>query len=251
MEHTASGFYLGESDGLDVARSFIAPRSDDQRDVLSSTRESDVEHALRVLDYLSLAGSLRLHLPLFVLLYKALIMLSVGQDADITSENSSRIRNVMEAFPEEIKDYGDWDMMRLRLEAKDIEGFWQLWHSLPFMNGSRTHDDYEFLFRSMAWCGDAASARESLATWIPMMLREQPPIEPQESLLLAIAYCIQAAGYENLNFSPEMSSSSYWAKLRPTILSYMRTVPENYQQVAYSDLFRNEVERLASTSVNI
>ncbi|CRG83679.1 hypothetical protein PISL3812_01034 [Talaromyces islandicus] len=251
MEHTASGFYLGESAGLDVARSFIAPRSDDQRDVLPSTRESDVEHALRVLDFLSLEGSLRLHIPLFVILYKALIMLSVDQDVNTTSERSLRIRNVMETFPQEIKGYGAWDMMRLRLEAKDIEGFWQIWHSLPFMTGSRTHDDYEFLFRSMAWCDHAASARESLATWIPMMLREQPPIEPQESLLLAIAYCIQAAGYEDLSFSPELTSSSYWAKLRPTILSYLRTLPENYQEVAYSALFRNEVERLASTNVNI
>jgi hypothetical protein len=244
MEHTASGFNLSESYGLDVARSFVAPRLDD---VSPSTRESDVEHTLRVLDYLSLEGSLRLHLPLFVILYKALIMLSVDQAADTTHQLSLRIRNVMETFNEEIKGHGSWDMMRLRLEAKDIEGFWQIWHSLPFTNGSRTHEDYEFLFKSMAWCDDAASARESLATWIPMMLREQPPIEPQESLLEAIAYCIQAAGYDNLDFSPEMASSSYWVKLRPTILSYLRTLPENYQQAAYSALFRREVERFEST----
>lgn len=243
MEHTASGFNLSESYGLDVARSFVAARSDD----VSSTRQSDVEHALRVLDYLSLEGSLRLHFPLFVILYKALIMLSVDQDADTTHQLSLRIRNVMETFSEEIKGYGSWDIMRLRLEAKDIEGFWQIWHSLPFTNGSRTHDDYEFLFKSMAWCDDAASARESLATWIPMMLREQPPIEPQESLLEAIAYCVQAAGYDNLDFSPEMTSSSYWAKLCPTILSYLKTLPENYQQAAYSALFRREVERFEST----
>ena len=73
---------------------------------------------------------------------------------------------------------------------QDYNGFWKLWRKLPLDGSPRTAADYERLFELHAELGDERRARDCIATWVPMMAREDPPIVPQGLLLRHIMYCL-------------------------------------------------------------
>ncbi|KAH8696703.1 hypothetical protein BGW36DRAFT_190930 [Talaromyces proteolyticus] len=225
MEHTASGFELDESLAFDIANSFLSPRLPRGEQVPAALREFDVESAFRVLDFLSLRGTLTLEYRMFILLYRALLTAPSNEDADVILQKSRRIRQVMDTLHGVV----DWNMpesqkiMQLRLQVKDTEGFWEMWHAIPFTKGTRTSEDYEVLFRTHAIVGDPTLARHCVVTWLPMMQREEPPIVLNSDLISDIATCIYTAGYDNLDFNPELSTG-WWDDIRPSILKQLEAI---------------------------
>jgi peroxin-12 len=203
VEHTASGYPLDDELAFDAVSAFLTRPSTNAEGgaAAASLSEFEIESALRTLDFLSLRGTDVLNIKVFNMLYGALILGETasadhveGEQRKIQANGATRMRTIMDV------SHLPWDTemvrvnMELRFQNDDFEGFWKLWNSIPFHEGSRTQKDYEVLFRLHAESSDPVRTRECLSTWVPMMEREEPKVRLQGDVVPYIAACLRLSG---------------------------------------------------------
>lgn len=197
MDFSLCGYDLPEELGLQVVSALLAKRSVQDQNVESSNRllDADKELALRVLEHLSLRGANVVNMKMLTMLYAAFspegleAVLPDSKDGQALSRLSQLIHLLDIPFdPEQARI-----LMPLFFRNHDYDGFWKLWRKLPLGGSSRLAADYEELFGLHAELGDERRARDCLSTWVPMMAREEPPIELEGLLLRHVMYCVVIA----------------------------------------------------------
>jgi Ribosomal silencing factor during starvation len=229
LEHTGSGLQLNPDMAIDVASAFLVPRLEGQEGKRTSLDlvDFDIESALRVLDYLSLEGANMItKQQVFNLTYKTLTLRLLNEDTKSIQEKALRIRNLMTTLDFVWTGDISRETMQLRLMVGDVEGFYEIWHAIPFHEGSRTAKDYELLFGVHAEVGNPVYARDCLADWTLMMGRESHPIQPQGDLISAIARCALVAGHSSSNFRLT-SVSDEWHEAHPLIVQEMELLEQS------------------------
>lgn len=197
MDFSICGYDLPEELGLQVVSALLARRPTSSQNVESPNRllDADKELALRALENLSLRGTNVVNMKMLTMLYAAFspegmeTVLPDSKDGQALSRLSQLIHLLDIPFdPEQARI-----LMPLLFRNHDYDGFWKLWRKLPLDGSSRTPTDYEQLFGLHAELGDERRARDCLSTWVPMMAREEPPIELEGILLRHVMYCVVIA----------------------------------------------------------
>lgn len=230
LEQTASGYRISESLAFEIASAFLVPRLEgqEQKRTISELVDFDIESAMRVIDTLSLSGeTIIMKHRVYNMMYRALLLSLADEKANNVELKALRIRTLMNEIDLEWRGTDTRETMQLRLLLGDVEGFYDIWHAIAFNEGSRTADDYEVLFRVHAEAGNAVNARECLTVWTSMMDREIPQIQPNASLISAIARCAYVAG-EHSNTFRLSSVSREWEEAKRLVFEEMRTLEQLY-----------------------
>lgn len=228
LEQTASGYTVNESLAFEIASAFLVPRLEgqEQKRTMSELVDFDIESAMRVMDNLSLNGeTIIMKHQVYNMMYRALLLSLADEKAKDVQLKALRIRTLMNELDLKWRGTDTRETMQLRLLLGDAEGFYEIWHAIAFNEGSRTADDYEVLFRVHAEAGNAVNARECLAVWVSMMERETPRIQPDASLISAIARCAHVAGQHAITFRLS-SVSREWEEVEPLILEEMKALEQ-------------------------
>jgi peroxin-12 len=195
VDYARCGYVVFDDMGLRIISALLMERPVEAAVDGYTIAASDIELALRVCEQLSTQGMNLLNMKVFNMLYNAARHAppsSVGsqdQGTGLRNEALVRIPRVVEAFeipfdPEESRIFM-WSLF----EEKDFIGFWKLWHRLPLNNSPRTATDYEQLFRRHAELGDGRRAKECVATWLPMMKEENPPVPENGAIMQHVQAC--------------------------------------------------------------
>ena len=194
VDYSVCGYPLSEDLGLQVVSALLTkqPVGDKDANVSNGLLDNHVELALRALEQLSLRGTNVLNMKVLTMLYQAfspegLEVASQDRKAEKARSRISQLIGILKVpfDPEQARI-----LMVSLFRNQDYNGFWTLWRKLPLDGSPRTAADYERLFELHAELGDERRARDCIATWVPMMAREDPPIVPQGLLLRHIMYCL-------------------------------------------------------------
>ncbi|RMJ22616.1 hypothetical protein PHISP_06522 [Aspergillus sp. HF37] len=195
VDYARCGYVVFDDMGLLIISALLTERPVEAAVDGYAIPASDIELALRVCEQLSIQGTDLLNMKVFNMLYNAARHASpssVGtQDRGTGARNEAlvRIPRVVEAFeipfdPEESRIFM-WSLF----EEKDYTGFWELWRRLPLNDSPRTTTDYEQLFQRHAELGDGRRAKECVATWLPMMKEENPPVPEHWAIMQHVQAC--------------------------------------------------------------
>lgn len=219
MDFSVCGYDMPEELGLQVVSALLAKRSASNQNVESPSRllDADKELALRALEHLSLRGTNVVNMKMLAMLYAAVspeglhTVLPDSKDGQALSRLSQLIHLLDIPFdPEQARI-----LMPLFFRNHDYDGFWKLWQKLPLGGTSRLATDYEELFGLHAELGDERRARDCLSTWVPMMAREEPPIELEGLLLRHVMYCVVIADPDiehTASTGPQSDLTRLWAE---------------------------------------
>lgn len=226
VDYSVRGYPLSEDLGLQVVSALLTkqPVGDQNVEVSSGLPDNHAELALRVLEQLSLRGTNVLNMRVLTMLYQAfspeeLEMASQDRKAE---KARSRIFQLIEILNVPFDPEQARILMVSLFRNQDYDGFWKLWRKLPLDGSSRTAADYERLFELHAELGDERRARDCIATWVPMMAREDPPIVSQGLLLRHIMYCVVIVDPEIEQTASQGSRSNLarlWRECREKMLA--------------------------------
>ncbi|KAL2829171.1 Pex12 amino terminal region-domain-containing protein [Aspergillus cavernicola] len=194
MDCCIAGCDITDSLSSQVVRVLLAPRTGDDPELGEWLPDSDKELALSVLDQIVLRGANVMSLELFNMLYSAMSLPSAPGEDDISpADKSAHILRMIETLDIPFDAVQARILMLAQFRNGDFEGFYKWWRKLPLNNSPRNYEDYEMLFRLHAELGDQHLARQCLATWAPMMSREDPPIPLMGEIVNWIMDCLYIA----------------------------------------------------------
>ncbi|KAL3473997.1 hypothetical protein BJX99DRAFT_260841 [Aspergillus californicus] len=180
---------------ITIAKFMLTPRTTESIEWLP---DSDKELAADIFDQLVLRGfEGLLSLELYSLLYSAASLPSspdAGENDASPVDKTYHIRRIIEVLDLPFHPEHARTLMLAQWRNGDYEGFFKWWRKLPLNNSPRTFEDYGRLFQLHAELGNPLMARECLITWVPMLAREDPPINlTQGHLTTDIMRCIELA----------------------------------------------------------
>ncbi|KAL4931938.1 uncharacterized protein BDV17DRAFT_301513 [Aspergillus undulatus] len=179
-----------------VLNILLAPRTSDEYEGDEWYTESDREIALSVLDQLILRGRNFMNLGMFTRLYN-LAALPTGPgdpDDELTyAERGAHVLRMIDILDIPFEPLAARRLMLSLVRNGDYDSFWKWWRSLPLKGSGRDYEDYVMLFRMFVEQGDGRQARDCIATWVPMMQREDPPVPIEGELVELVMDCLRLA----------------------------------------------------------
>ncbi|KAM5504854.1 ATPase synthesis protein 25, mitochondrial [Microsporum canis] len=211
-----SGCDISEELAMDTVRTLLSFQGSNIV-LVERVPDHDIDLALRVLDHMSLRGIQIFNGEVFYLLHKASAFRThvrparaVSNDENTSVDTSAalevpaeefdhvntvhqRLSKIMASADVEFnyKDYPD--LLQMYFEHGNYRKFWSLWQRISLMQIPRSKELYILLFRLHAKLGHQRQAAECLSSWVPMMAREEPPVENDAELTKAIMACMLVA----------------------------------------------------------
>ena len=100
------------------------------------------------------------------------------------------------------------------MSVKNWGGFWKYWHGIAKSMQRRPKELYLLMFHRVAEAGDQAHCMGILRECVPLMSREEPPVELDADLARAMMNCVQVAEPETaVEARKGQNESGEWMRL--------------------------------------
>jgi hypothetical protein len=205
----ASSAELPRSDALSLISTFLSPTERSSEGISSPVSDTDMNHALKVIEYLSLRGVDILDEDVLALLFRATAFdgpvrreedsdvepgtTVAGSTLDRVYETQNRLVKLMEFANVQLSQKNHLIILRVLFENRNDNMFWKLWRDRAIRCIPRTKEDYLLLFNLQAQRKHQRDVIKCLYDWVPMMAREDPPVYVDKDVARALVPCLLLA----------------------------------------------------------
>ena len=196
-----SGGEIPASYGLMVVRALLSPTPDlmSEQTPLRTVPTDDLNMALKVLGHLSLRGANVLQPEIFLLFFTAVGYqvpvrpVDESQDIESVDEDSTRmpvpadmlesinqmhnrLLKAMEFMNVQLNSEDYIPILRILAYHSNFDKFWEIWRKMALRLVPRQREHYLLLFQLQRELNHQKDAAKCIFDWVPMMVREEPPV---------------------------------------------------------------------------
>lgn len=215
----ASGGEITTSQGLMAVRALLSPAQTDtapEETALRTISNADMNMALKVLEHLSLRGANIIQLEIFLTFFTAVGYqvpvrpFDESQNIEPQDNGSSRmlvptdiLNNIhqiqnrllraMELINVKLQSEDYIPILRILSNHGNYDKFWEVWRKMALRLVPRQKEHYLLLFQNQVEQKHQRDAAKCIWDWVPMMVREDPPVYVDPELAQAIMECLLLA----------------------------------------------------------